>query len=110
MLQNSGKSRNPLEIGSVCVVFLSPFASFSPFASSSEDTAEEILAQIGSGNVCVSEGNWELVSDAAKVKKKICKIMDYHMMNLIICSMLCQDIVTKMLHVDPHQRLTAPQV
>lgn len=54
----------------MCVVFVSPFASFSPFASSSEDTAEEILAQIGSGNVCVSGGNWELVSDAAKVEKK----------------------------------------
>lgn len=26
------------------------------------------------------------------------------------CSILYQDIVTKMLHVDPHQRLTAPQV
>lgn len=53
----------------LCVV-LSPFASFSPFASSCEDTAEEILAQIGSGKVCVTGGNWELVSDAAKVKKK----------------------------------------
>lgn len=49
---------------------LSPFASFSPFASSCEDTAEEILAQIGSGKVCVTGGNWELVSDAAKVKMK----------------------------------------
>uniref|UniRef100_A0A8C2YYX7 non-specific serine/threonine protein kinase n=1 Tax=Cyclopterus lumpus TaxID=8103 RepID=A0A8C2YYX7_CYCLU len=61
-------------------------AGFSPFASSSEDTAEEILAQIGSGKFIIKGGNWDLVSDAAK------------------------EIVMKMLHVDPHQRLTAPQV
>lgn len=42
--------------------------SFSPFASSPEDTAEEILAQIGSGKFVITGGNWDLVSDAAKVK------------------------------------------
>uniref|UniRef100_A0A8C7TP91 non-specific serine/threonine protein kinase n=1 Tax=Oncorhynchus mykiss TaxID=8022 RepID=A0A8C7TP91_ONCMY len=47
---------------------------------------EEILARIGSGKYALTDGNWDTVSDAAK------------------------DIVTKMLHVDPHQRLTAPQV
>uniref|UniRef100_A0A8C8HGB2 non-specific serine/threonine protein kinase n=1 Tax=Oncorhynchus tshawytscha TaxID=74940 RepID=A0A8C8HGB2_ONCTS len=47
---------------------------------------EEILARIGSGKYALIGGNWDTVSDAAK------------------------DIVTKMLHVDPHQRLTAPQV
>uniref|UniRef100_A0A8C7Y4K5 non-specific serine/threonine protein kinase n=1 Tax=Oryzias sinensis TaxID=183150 RepID=A0A8C7Y4K5_9TELE len=57
-----------------------------PFASSPNDTADEILAKIGSGRVTITEGNWDFVSDAAK------------------------DIVIKMLHVDPHQRLTAPQV
>lgn len=41
--------------------------SFSPFASSPNDTAEEILAQIGSGKVIITGGNWDLVSDAAKV-------------------------------------------
>eukprot|EP00066_Takifugu_rubripes_P010958 XP_003979241.1 PREDICTED: ribosomal protein S6 kinase alpha-2-like [Takifugu rubripes] len=74
------------DIWSLGILLYTMIAGFSPFASSSEDTAEEILAQIGSGNVCVNGGNWDLVSDAAK------------------------DIVTKMLHVDPHQRLTAPQV
>ncbi len=44
-----------------------PLFSFSPFASSSEDTAEEILAQIGSGKFIVTGGNWDLVSEAAKV-------------------------------------------
>lgn len=29
---------------------------------------------------------------------------------LTLCVSFHQDIITKMLHVDPHQRLTAPQV
>uniref|UniRef100_A0AAQ4NN84 non-specific serine/threonine protein kinase n=1 Tax=Gasterosteus aculeatus aculeatus TaxID=481459 RepID=A0AAQ4NN84_GASAC len=47
---------------------------------------EEILAQIGCGKFIITGGNWDLVSDSSK------------------------EIVMKMLHVDPHQRLTAPQV
>uniref|UniRef100_A0A7N9AXV2 non-specific serine/threonine protein kinase n=1 Tax=Mastacembelus armatus TaxID=205130 RepID=A0A7N9AXV2_9TELE len=74
------------DIWSLGILLYTMIAGFSPFASTSEDTAEEILAQIGSGKFIITGGNWDLVSDAAK------------------------DIVMKMLHVDPHQRLTAPQV
>ncbi|KAK2854145.1 hypothetical protein Q5P01_006806 [Channa striata] len=74
------------DIWSLGILLYTMIAGFSPFASSAEDTAEEILAQIGSGKFIIAGGNWDVVSDAAK------------------------DIVVKMLHVDPHQRLTAPQV
>uniref|UniRef100_A0A3Q0R677 Ribosomal protein S6 kinase n=1 Tax=Amphilophus citrinellus TaxID=61819 RepID=A0A3Q0R677_AMPCI len=74
------------DIWSLGILLYTMIAGFSPFASSPEDTAEEILAQIGCGKFIITGGNWDLVSDAAK------------------------DIVVKMLHVDPHQRLTAPQV
>ena len=40
---------------------------FSPFASGPEDTPEEILAQIGCGRFLLVGGNWDLVSDSAKV-------------------------------------------
>uniref|UniRef100_A0A669BIL6 Ribosomal protein S6 kinase n=1 Tax=Oreochromis niloticus TaxID=8128 RepID=A0A669BIL6_ORENI len=74
------------DIWSLGILLYTMIAGFSPFASSPEDTAEEILAQIGCGKFIITGGNWDLVSEAAK------------------------DIVVKMLHVDPHQRLTAPQV
>ncbi|XP_034730084.1 ribosomal protein S6 kinase alpha-2-like isoform X1 [Etheostoma cragini] len=74
------------DIWSLGILLYTMIAGFSPFARSTEETADEILAQIGSGKVIITGGNWDLVSDVAK------------------------DIVTKMLHVDPHQRLTAPQV
>uniref|UniRef100_A0A671Y4P8 non-specific serine/threonine protein kinase n=1 Tax=Sparus aurata TaxID=8175 RepID=A0A671Y4P8_SPAAU len=74
------------DIWSLGILLYTMIAGFSPFASSSEDTAEEILAQIGCGKFVITGGNWDLVSDTAK------------------------DLVIKMLHVDPHQRLTAPQV
>ncbi|KAL7983718.1 hypothetical protein Chor_000594 [Crotalus horridus] len=59
---------------------------YTPFANGPDDTPEEILARIGSGKFSLSGGYWNSVSETAK------------------------DLVSKMLHVDPHQRLTAAQV
>ncbi|NXY77222.1 KS6AA kinase, partial [Glareola pratincola] len=65
---------------------LSSVLSSTPFANGPSDTPEEILTRIGRGKFSVSGGNWDTISDMAK------------------------DLVSKMLHVDPHQRLTAKQV
>ncbi|KAJ3594048.1 hypothetical protein NHX12_006380 [Muraenolepis orangiensis] len=67
-------------------LLMTPCYTASFVAPEFQPVSEEILAQIGSGRFLLVGGNWDLVSDSAK------------------------DIVTKMLHVDPHQRLTAPQV
>uniref|UniRef100_A0A8D2N9D1 non-specific serine/threonine protein kinase n=1 Tax=Zonotrichia albicollis TaxID=44394 RepID=A0A8D2N9D1_ZONAL len=69
-------------------VFLLFFSlpSYTPFANGPNDTPEEILVRIGSGKFSLSGGNWDTVSDAAK------------------------DLLSHMLHVDPHQRYTAEQV
>lgn len=74
------------DIWSLGVLFYTMLAGYTPFANGPSDTPEEILLRIGNGKFSLSGGNWDNISDGAK------------------------DLLSHMLHMDPHQRYTTEQV
>ncbi|XP_059241129.1 ribosomal protein S6 kinase alpha-6 isoform X2 [Mustela nigripes] len=74
------------DIWSLGVLFYTMLAGYTPFANGPNDTPEEILLRIGNGKFSLTGGNWDNISDGAK------------------------DLLSHMLHMDPHQRYTTEQV
>ncbi|CAG0914396.1 unnamed protein product [Notodromas monacha] len=66
--------------------------SHTPFATGPDDTPNEILKRIGEGNLKLNSGNWASVVLTA------------------FLAVVQQDLVSKMLHIDPAKRPSAAQV
>lgn len=58
--------------------------SFTPFANGPEDTPNEILNRIGNGHFSLAGGNWDTVSDAAKVEQTFPQIFIHALFSLIL--------------------------
>lgn len=55
----------------VFILCFLPSTSITPFANGPEDTPNEILNRIGNGHFSLTGGNWDTVSDAAKVDLRV---------------------------------------
>lgn len=91
------------DIWSLGVLLYTLLAGYTPYSTGPSDTPTQILTRIGTSSIDIEKGIWKFISYEAKVITRL-------LFAVFVIIFFVQNLVTKMLHVDPKQRCKASDI
>lgn len=94
------------DIWSLGVLLYTLLAGYTPYSTGPSDTPTQILTRIGTSSIDIEKGIWKSISYEAKV----ISVLFNQKLTVNTSFFFHQNLVTKMLHVDPKQRCKASDI